>query len=381
MSPRLAAVLDDLASSGSGQWHAVRFQQGEGSVTFRADHAEVTRAAIATLYGYRITHPGRAGWDITVRAAAVLDTAVVTGAFADAPLREIGPRLHARVLDSSRGQTYLVAEHATIIRADHPAATITAHCTGVESARYWAARLVRQVMTAQLLATGAVYAHAAVFAHCGRGVLITGHRGAGKTTTLLACLRLLGGDYVTNDRLLLRREHGELIGRPWPAHMRVGVGTLLAMPELADLVPTQLRDIPQHRRWHHPDKVTIEPPEFSRLLSGGVVVSDVRPRLMLWPYVSCGGNGTAAVAVDEVRDVLLATRLFMLDPASGVSSHINHWLTGTPPAARTAEYVRHVVEDLAATVPCYRIPVDGNPRTLAARISALLAHLPPTVGS
>ncbi|MGH3843383.1 MAG: hypothetical protein ACRDS0_18360 [Pseudonocardiaceae bacterium] len=379
MSPRLAAVLDDLTGSGSGRWHAVGFRQGEGSVTFRADRLEVTQTAIDTLYSYRITPPEhrRPGWDITMCTAAMLDTTAVSGVFTDAPLREIGPRLHARAVSSARGQTYWVAEQATIIHADHSTATITAHCTGVESARYWAARLVRQAMTAQLLAAGAVYAHAAAFTHRGRGVLITGHRGAGKTTTLLTCLRLLGGDYVTNDRLLLRREGGDLVGRPWPAHIRVGVGTLLAMPELADLAPADLRDLPEHQRWHHRDKVTIEPPEFSRLLSAGVVVSEVRPRLMLWPHLSSGANGTAptAVSADEAYEVLLATRLFMLDPASGVSSHINHWLIDTAPAAHTAENLRHVVDTLAATVPCYRLPVDGHPATLAAQISALLAHI------
>jgi hypothetical protein len=379
MSPRLSAVLDDLASFPSGRWHAVQFRQGEASVSFRTDRTEVMQAAIDTLYGYRITRPCQAGWDITLYAAAVLNTAVVAEVFTDAPLREIGPRLHARTLSSSRGQTYWVAEHATLVHANHNTATITAHCTGAQSARYWAARLVRQAMTAQLLDAGAVYAHAAAFSHRGRGVLVTGHRGAGKTTTLVTSLRLLGADYVTNDRLLLRRESGELVGRPWPAHLRAGIGTLLALPDLLDLVPARLRELPQQQRWHHQEKVTIEPPEFSRLLSGGVVISDVHPRLMLWPYLSPGGNGAApaAVASAEVRDVLLATRLFMHDPASGVSAHINHWLIGPGPAAQIAENLRRIVEDLAATVPCYRLPVDGDPAALAARINELLAPIPP----
>lgn len=371
----VAAVLADLVSFPSGRSHAVQFRQGEALVSFRTDRAEVMQAAIDTLYSYRIIRPGRAGWDITLHAAAVLDTPVVAEIFSDAPLREIGPRLHARTLSSARGQTYWVAEHATIIHAEHRTATITAHCTDVQSARYWAARLVRQAMTAQLLAAGAVYAHAAAFSHRGRGVLVTGHKGAGKTTTLLTSLRRLGADYVTNDRLLLRRESGELLGRPWPAHLRAGIGTLLALPELADLVPARLRDLPLQQRWHHREKVIIEPPEFSRLLSGGAVISEIRPRLILWPSLSPGGNGTAttAVASDEVRDVLLATRLFMHDPASGVSAHINHWLINPGPAAHTAENLRRVVEDLAATVPCYRLPINGDPAALAARIREVLA--------
>lgn len=373
----VAAVLADLVSFPSGRSHAVQFRQGEALVSFRTDRAEVMQAAIDTLYSYRIIRPGRAGWDITLHAAAVLDTPVVAEIFSDAPLREIGPRLHARTLSSARGQTYWVAEHATIIHAEHRTATITAHCTDVQSARYWAARLVRQAMTAQLLAAGAVYAHAAAFSHRGRGVLITGHRGAGKTTTLLTGLRLLGGDYVTNDRLLLRRESGQLLGRPWPAHLRIGVGSLLTMPELADLVPTELRELP-HQRWQHQDKVIIEPPEFSRVLSTGTVLSETRPRLMLWPHLSPGTTAAAtAVPAEEVHDVLLSTRLFMFNPISGISAHINHWLIGTGPAAQTAENLRQVVHDLAATVPCYRLPVGGDPAALAARISELLTPIPP----
>jgi energy-coupling factor transporter ATP-binding protein EcfA2 len=371
----VAAVLDDLVSVPDGRWHAVRFRQSEASVSLRTDRAEVMQAALDTLYGYRITRLGRAGWDITLHATALVDIVAVAEVFADAPWREVGPRLHARTLSSVRGQTCWVAEHATIIHAEHRTATITAHCPDVQSAWYWAARLVRQAMTAQLLAAGAVYAHAAAFSHRGRGVLVTGHKGAGKTTTLVTSLRLLGANYLTNDRLLLRREGGELVGRPWPAHLRVGIGTLLALPELADLVPAHLCDLPRRQRWYHREKVTIEPPEFSRLLSGGVVLSEVRPRLMLWPSLSPGGNGTGltAVASGEVHDVLLATRLFMHNPASGVSAHLNHWLIDTAPASETAENLRQVVEDLAATVPCYRLPINGDPMALAARIREVLA--------
>lgn len=100
---------------------------------------------------------------------------------------------------------------------------------------------------------------------------------------------------------------------------------------------------------------------------------------MLWPYLSPRGTRAtpAAVAAEEVHDVLLATRLFMVNPDSGVSAHINHWLTDPGPATHAAENLRQVVEDLAATVPCYRIPVDGDPTALAARISELLIHIPP----
>lgn len=383
MSCRLATVLDDLASPEGSRWHVRQFHQGDAAVTFRANRAEVTQTVIDTLYAYRITRPCRTGWDITLHTAAMLDTEVVAEVFADLPLREIGPRVHACALTSSRGQTYWVVEHATIIHADQGTATITAYCTGIEAALYWAARLVRQAMTAQLLAVGAVYAHAAAFSHRGRGVLVTGHKGAGKTTTLVTGLRLLGGDYVTNDRLLVRLEGRELVGRPWPMHMRAGIGTLLAVPELVDLVPTNLRDLPPHRRWRHQYKVAIEPSDFSRLLADGAVASDVRPRLMLWPYLSSGGDGATPVAVsaDEARQVLLSTRLFMHDPASGASAHVNHWLIGTGPAEQTAENLRQVVETLAATVPCYRIPVDGDPPALAARMGELLAHIPPVTGT
>ncbi len=379
MPQRLAAVLDDLAGPEHHQWHVLRFQQGDASVTFQADRTEVTQAAVDTLYAYRLTPPGRARWSITLHTATTLDTTTVAEVFADAPLREIGPRLHASVLCSARGQTYWVTEHTTIIHADHSTATITAYCAGMQSAQYWAARLVRQAMTAQLLAAGAVYVHAAAFSHRGRGVLVAGHKGAGKTTTLVTGLQLLGADYVTNDRLLLRQESGQLVGRPWPMHMRVGVGTLLAMPDLIDLVPADLRDLSKHQRWHHQGKVAIEPPDFSRLLTRGAVASGVHPRLMLWPYLSPSGNGAvpAAVSPDEARHKLLTTRLFMFDPASGTSAHVNHWLISTAPAEQATKNLRQVVEDLAATVPCYRMPVDGNPTELATRIRELLASIPP----
>lgn len=114
------------------------------------------------------------------------------------------------------------------------------------------------------------------------------------------------------------------------------------------------------------------------MLSTGTVLSETRPRLMLWPHLSPGTTAAAtAVPAEEVHDVLLSTRLFMFNPISGISAHINHWLIGTGPAAQTAENLRQVVHDLAATVPCYRLPVGGDPAALAARISELLTPIPP----
>ena len=88
------------------------------------------------------------------------------------------------------------------------------------------------------IAGGAVLAHAAAVARGRRGLALTGRSGAGKSTLalhLLAAFPELA--FVSNDRLLLRREPGGGVTlRGVPKHPRVNPGTVLHNPALAPLL-------------------------------------------------------------------------------------------------------------------------------------------------
>lgn len=351
-------LLDQAAAAWRpARWTRDRFAQAGASVGLTTDSTTARAAALDLLYAYH-REPGLAACEVAVWTAPPV-TLTPTD-LAGAAVIEVGPRLHAHVLRVELGEAFWIPQHRTLIHTDPRRRRITAYCGSAHATVYWAPRLVRQAMSGQLLAAGAVYVHAAACALGERGVLVAGAKGAGKTTVLLAALQLLGADLVTNDRLLVRADRDGTLGVPWPAHLLAGTGTLRSLPGLAWLAPA---DGEHHRTGA---KVAIEPRHFPLLHRGGTVRDHVRPDLMLWPR----RDTTAAlpprrVPPGEVLATLRATRAFMIDTDSGRSSHVNHWLI--PPPAHT-EHARGQVLRALAAIPCYHVAVGDDPHALAQQI-------------
>jgi hypothetical protein len=362
-----------VVDQSNGQCVSACFRQAGASTNFTTNVPAAFADATATLYAYQTQPTAAADWHVTTLLCRDLQVKAFADALADAQVREVGPHAIARVLPSD-DRTLFQIDDGTVIEHDHEARSVTAYCRDAEAVVHWSTKLVRQVMTGQLLASGAVYAHAAALTYQGHGILVAGHRRRGKTTTLLALLRHVGGDYVTNDRLLLSVEGGRVTGYPWPAHMRIGVGTLLAFPELADLTPHHLRTLPPRQRWDNREKISIEPPDYGRLMRDGAVAATCHPALMIWPSLSpeCRTVRTDRIDADEVLLTLTRTRLFMIDPDGGFSSHINHWLIGTPATEQERADLHAVAAALAAKVPCYRLHAGDDPVAAADAVADLL---------
>lgn len=372
MSP-LAEFLAAPPPRSVHHWRAVRFAQDNAEVTLATNIPEAYDHAWSMLYAYQRTRAEATPWRVLVPLRPDLDPRSMDAEFAKTPILDIGPGLHARIQPVAEGAAYWIPDLGCLIHTKPRIGIITAYCLTAEGAKYCAVRLTRQSMTAQMLTAGAVYTHAAALTLHGNGILIAGHKGCGKTTTLLSVLRRLGGDYVTNDRLLLRLDELGIMGYPWPTHLNVGIGTLLAFPELSDRVPRAADHLPSAECWTRPEKVKIPPSDFPQLLITGAVASDIRPRLMIWPELSPAHHGahTEQIPVGEVKQILTDTRLFMHDPDRGVSSRINHWLFSTPPAARLDAHLHQVAHALA-DVPCYRLRTGGDPDAIAQAIAGLL---------
>jgi len=378
-------VLSDLAATlqptdGAALISDTFTQAAAASVRLRTNVAEAAAHARDLLWCYARPREPRtpASRHLSVHRTPHLNTQRLNALFSAAPHQEIGPDLTAAVLPAEHGATlYWVEAHTTLICASADLGEVNAYCASTQAATYWCSRLTRQAMTGQLLARGAVYAHAAALSITGHGVLICGPRGAGKTTTLLAALRHLGADYVTNDRLLIwpgAEPGAQLTAYPWPDRMRAGVGMLSAIPDLADLVPASAQHLSTEQLWAVRDKVSIAPGDFPRLLHGGTLAPSCRPRLMVWPHLDPAHAGVRATPVPphEVARTLTATRLFMRDPTGAVSSRINHWLF---PAPGDPQHLKVAISALAEQVPCYRIQTTGDRRVLAEQIATLLAAI------
>lgn len=351
-----------------------RFAQGPASVTLRADRDELIRDAVTTLYSYTRARTAASRWTITVHTGVPVEQAGATALFADADDHDIGPNLHAQSIGVPGGRAFWIRDHSTLVHLDHLLGTITVHAGDLDAARFFAARLVRQAMTAQLLEHDAVYAHTAALVRADRGLLIAGPKGAGKTTTLLSILRLMGGDFVTNDRLLLRHDpDGGTVGYAWPLHLRATASTLRAVPGMTRYLPAEQQQNSTATQSAPSGKIAIEPGELRTALPDARILGEVRPTLMLWPYRSASDLPPEPVPPAEVHDVLVRTQFFMHDPVTRTTSHRNHWLL-PPDQDRTALALTAVADQFARTVPCVRIPVTNSPAALAAHVTALLDH-------
>lgn len=356
-----------ITSGGDRAGHVEHLAQGDARLCLRSDAPAVGLAAVADLHAYRpaAARPAAAhgdGWTLTVRTTASVDTARAA-ALCTGPAVDVGPGQHAHPYALPGGLLWWIPETKTLVHRDDRRREVTAFCPTVAHGRSWAVRLARQLMTVQLVHAGAVHAHAAAFTCRGDtgGVLVSGAAGAGKTTCLLLGLRAARGRFVANDRVLLAPDPDGVLAYAWPAPLRAAAGTLRALDELAALVPAA-----PGRRGDEA-KLDIDPARLAPHFGTGTTGS-TRPRLMLWPVRDHRARRPETVSPDEVRITLLDTCLFLREPATGRSSHLNHWLVPLPSPADLDRARRAVVDRLAATVPCVRMPVTDD-------VDRLVRHL------
>ncbi|RAS59423.1 hypothetical protein C8D87_11435 [Lentzea atacamensis] len=352
-----AALHARLITHGAPAGHVGHLAHGPARLTLRADTPAVIPAVTAALHAYLPTASG-AGWTLTVRTTARIDTdlaaAVCTGAAVD-----VGPAQLAHPCTLPAAALWWLPQPRILVYRDNERreVTLTGH---PEPVRPWAARLARQLVTAQLVDAGAVHAHAAAFAHRGGGVLIAGLAGAGKTTCLLAGLRATDGHFVANDRVLLLPDSTGLTAYAWPAPLRAAPGTLRAVDGL---------DVFTHARGEQ-EKTDIDPALLAGRVGSGITGSTC-PRLMLWPARTRNPHQPEAVPADEVRATLANTRLFLHDPDTGRSSHLNHWLVPLPDFA-ALDQARDTVIGLLAALPCVRIAVTDDIDQLIRDLNTVL---------
>jgi hypothetical protein len=357
------------------------FRQAGASVLFTTSESRCLADAISTLYAYRTDEPpaGDTGcWHVSVHVDPRLPAPTVRECLRAGTIQETGPQLSAHVIIGQKRITAWVPGNTSLIEADSVARTVRVRCLAPDVALHWGARLIRQVITAELVRRGAVYAHGAALDYHGAGVLILGPRGAGKTTTLLSVLHYIGGAYVSNDRLLISRNRtgGGIEALPWPTHLRAGTGTLRALPELTVRLPECLRSRPADQAAGG-QKIRIDPAWFSHLGRDGTVGRECRPALMIWPELRLGARATMAEPVRpaDVSRTLTRTRMFMHDPATGSQSRVNHWLTGLPPVGQADENLRAAAASLASEVPCYRLLAGPDTEDLARCVAGVLRNL------
>ena len=108
--------------------------------------------------------------------------------------------------------------------------------------------------------------HAAAVTHGARTLAIAGLSGGGKSNSILRMMDLPGTAFVTNDRLLVRREGTGTTALGIPKHPRINPGTILHNARLHPLLtPARLAELaamPPDELWHLEQKHDLIVPEI-----------------------------------------------------------------------------------------------------------------------
>lgn len=151
--------------------------------------------------------------------------------------------------------------------------------------------LVNNQFIAWLMDEGHALCHAAGVVRAGAGLGMAGVSGAGKSTL---ALRLIdrGASFVSNDRLLVRREAKGVVMRGIPKMPRVNPGTLLSLPSLERVLPegrsAELRRLPLPELWELEEKYDAD---IGELYGPGRVASEAPLTTFLvlsWSYKNDG---------------------------------------------------------------------------------------------
>lgn len=103
-----------------------------------------------------------------------------------------------------------------------------------------------------------VACHAAAVRTADRGLAISGLSGGGKSTAMLRLMEVADTQYVTNDRLLVRRTNESTLALGVPKLPRINPGTIVTNERLSGLIDEEreeeLRNMEPDELWHLEEK-------------------------------------------------------------------------------------------------------------------------------
>lgn len=202
---------------------------------------------------------------------------------------------------------------------DRKKVEILAHSSRSLDARTTLMRVIREYATHYARRCEGFFLHAAAFSVQGKGVLVAGHKNAGKTSTLIHFLQKTGSDYISNDRVFVRMDVDPPMIQGMPTILTLSDETLKMFP----LLNQGFSKRPYHHRWSM-DEVgeqdeafrgsqgdhTVSPCQFCHLMEVSSIPG-AGLSAIVFPRIQKGEKGIALQPLnsDEISERLGEARL------------------------------------------------------------------------
>jgi len=222
-----------------------------------------------------------------------------------------------------------------------------------------AANVISMVFAKAMLRRGYVMLHASAALGEEGGVAFAAQSGAGKSTMALALVEA-GYQFVTNDRLLVRLDNGQVEMVGVPKIPRVNPGTLLRLSRLTALLPPEARRRYEHMSpdalWATEEKRDVE---VDRIFGPGTFQLTGRLRVI---YLLAWRQGEVRWEVHPLEPAVRRAALRRMVKRVGVQD-----LQPPAPAAQEA-----ALDAMADAIPVYE--VTGQPDVGALRAFIVGPH-------
>jgi hypothetical protein len=210
------------------------------------------------------------------------------------------------LVDVQNGVHYRVAQNSVRIRYRTPSSFLA----------HEPARIIREALAAQVASDGWCRMHAAAVAVDGRGILVVGGPGSGKSSTVVQMLAR-GASYIANDRLLVRAApDGNVMVRGLPIAVRWSAAQLHEFASGPDFI----RCYETHSRLQRSDlkagfrKYELTLPEVAAI-SGAPMVTEASVAAVVLPRRRGDEPGVVARAQHPGLADELAEHFLPVDPA------------------------------------------------------------------
>ncbi|MFT2020545.1 hypothetical protein ACMA1D_32685 [Streptomyces sp. 796.1] len=219
--------------------------------------------------------------------------------------------------------------------------------------------LVRDLVLKHQENTGAAVLHATAAYRDGEVVLITGAKGAGKSTVLLELVEHLGYQVLSGDKTVLHElSDGLVVAAGWPDYPHLGYGTVVKYSGLRKIAGIGDDYVPVEGHAFSPvGKFAVDPLPFRERFPSAPVGVRVPVAAILHPAIGPGERTIIEPLTGSRADHAEVLRANVESAFDGTSAGWHHYLDDSR-AAHTARVKR--ITDILAGVPAWTLTGPGD---------------------